>query len=49
LVTNKNNALVEYAVADNDTDIFVSKYILELPAKEQLIHFVNEEFSKMSK
>ena len=49
LVTNKNNALVEYAVADNDTDIFVSKYILELPTKEQLIHFVNEEFSKMSK
>ncbi|GHV17914.1 hypothetical protein FACS1894169_13850 [Bacteroidia bacterium] len=47
LVTNKNNALVEYATADNDKDIFVSKYMLELPTKEQLIRFVNEEFSKL--
>jgi predicted nuclease of restriction endonuclease-like (RecB) superfamily len=47
LVTNKNNALVEYATADNDKDIFVSKYVLELPTKEQLIRFVNEEFSKL--
>ena len=47
LVTDKNNALVEYAMADNDRDIFVSKYMLELPTQEQLIRFVNEEFSKL--
>ena len=48
LVTNKNNALVEYAMAENDKDIFVSKYMLELPPKEQLIRFVNDEYSKMA-
>jgi predicted nuclease of restriction endonuclease-like (RecB) superfamily len=47
LVTNKNNALVEYATADGDRDIFVSKYVLELPTKEQLIRFINEEISKI--
>jgi predicted nuclease of restriction endonuclease-like (RecB) superfamily len=47
LVTNKNNALVEYATADSDRDIFISKYVLELPTKEQLIRFVNEEISKL--
>jgi predicted nuclease of restriction endonuclease-like (RecB) superfamily len=47
LVTNKNNALVEYAIDDNDENIFVSKYILELPSKEQLIRYINEEISKI--
>jgi predicted nuclease of restriction endonuclease-like (RecB) superfamily len=47
LVTNKNNALVEYATADSDKEIFVSKYILNLPSKEQLIRFVNEEIAKI--
>ncbi|MDR1679019.1 MAG: PDDEXK nuclease domain-containing protein [Prevotellaceae bacterium] len=46
LVTNKDNALVEYAMADNDKDIFVSKYLLELPTKEQLIKFINQETNK---
>ncbi|HCC52812.1 MAG TPA: cytoplasmic protein [Porphyromonadaceae bacterium] len=47
LVTDKNNAIVEYAMADSDRDIFVSKYMLELPTQEQLIRFVNEEFTKL--
>ena len=47
LVTNKNNALVEFTTADNDKDIFVSKYLLGLPTKEQLIRFINEEVAKM--
>lgn len=47
LVTNKDNALVEYAMADNDRDIFVSKYLLELPSKEQLIQFINQETNKL--
>jgi hypothetical protein len=48
LVTNKNDALVEYAIAENDRDIFVSKYMLELPTKEQLVRYVYEEFSKIT-
>ncbi|MDR1671781.1 MAG: PDDEXK nuclease domain-containing protein [Alistipes sp.] len=47
LVTDKNQALVEYAMADSDRDIFVSKYMLELPTQEQLIRFVNEEVTKL--
>jgi len=41
-VTNKNSALVEYAVADSDRELFVSKYIVELPDKKQLEKFINE-------
>jgi predicted nuclease of restriction endonuclease-like (RecB) superfamily len=47
LVTNKNNSLVEYAIADSDKDIFVSKYMLELPSKEQLTKFISDEYSKI--
>ncbi len=47
LVTDKNQALVEYAMADSDRDIFVSKYMLELPTQEQLIRFVNEEVTRL--
>lgn len=43
LVTNANNALVEYATADNDNDIFVTKYLLQLPTKEQLLKFIERE------
>ncbi len=43
LVTNANQELVEYATADGDKDIFVSKYLLELPSKEQLINFIKNE------
>ena len=43
LVTNKNNALVEFATAGIDNHLFVSKYLLELPKKEQLEAFINNE------
>jgi predicted nuclease of restriction endonuclease-like (RecB) superfamily len=43
LVTEQNKALVEYAVADSDRDLFVSKYLLQLPKKEQLEAFINNE------
>ncbi len=46
LVTNKNNALVEYATAGMDNHLFVSKYLLELPKKEQLEAFINNELLK---
>lgn len=47
LVTNKNDALVEYATADIDHELFVSKYLVELPDKKQLIQFINEEYAKI--
>lgn len=43
LVTNQNKALVEYAIADSDLDIFVSKYQLQLPDKVELETFINNE------
>jgi predicted nuclease of restriction endonuclease-like (RecB) superfamily len=36
LCTEKDHALVEYALAGMDNDLFVSKYQLELPSKEVL-------------
>ncbi|MDR1022721.1 MAG: PDDEXK nuclease domain-containing protein [Prevotellaceae bacterium] len=47
LVTNRNNALIEYATADSDKEIFVSKYVLELPDKEQLAKFISNEYAKL--
>lgn len=46
LVTNKNNALVEFATGGIDNHLFVSKYLLELPKKEQLEAFINNELLK---
>lgn len=46
LVTDKDNALVEFATADSDKEIFVSKYLLELPSKEKLINFIKTEIAK---
>ena len=46
LITNKNNALVEFATAGIDNHLFVSKYLLELPKKEQLEAFINNELLK---
>jgi len=43
LVTNQNKTLVEYAIADSDLDIFVSKYQLQLPDKSKLEAFINNE------
>ncbi len=48
LVTNKNNALVEYAVADSDHELFISKYLVELPDKKDLERFINEEYAKIN-
>lgn len=45
LVTENDKELVEYAVADSDQDLFVSKYILELPSKNKLQEFIRKELS----
>jgi predicted nuclease of restriction endonuclease-like (RecB) superfamily len=46
LVTENNKELVEYAVADTDQDLFVSKYLLELPSTKQLEDFIRKELNK---
>jgi predicted nuclease of restriction endonuclease-like (RecB) superfamily len=43
LVTDKNNALVEYATAGMDENLFVKKYMLQLPKKEALLAFLKRE------
>ena len=40
LCTQKDHALVEYAIANMDNRLFVSKYQLELPRKEELERFL---------
>jgi predicted nuclease of restriction endonuclease-like (RecB) superfamily len=43
LVTDKNKTLVEYAVADSDKKLFVSKYQVQLPKKYELAAVINNE------
>ena len=45
-MTDKNQALVEYALADADQALFVSKYVLELPTKQALQDFLIKELKK---
>ena len=47
LVTNQNKTLVEYAIADSDLDIFVSKYQLQLPEKSEFETFINNELKSI--
>ena len=43
LCTQKDHALVEYALAAIDNQLFVSKYQLELPTKEELQRFLEDK------
>ena len=43
LCTEKGEKLVEYATAGMDNQLFVSKYLLELPKKEDLEKFIQKE------
>lgn len=45
LCTEKGKQLVEYATAGMDNNLFVSKYLLELPKKEELAAFIQKEIS----
>ena len=47
MVTNKNKALVEYATAGMDNKLFVSKYLMHLPDKEELQQFVQNELKHL--
>jgi len=43
LCTQKDHSLVEYALAGMDNNLFVSKYQLELPKKEDMQKFIEEQ------
>jgi len=46
LCTDKNHVLAEYALAGMDDRLFVSKYQLELPGKESMQRFMEEQLQK---
>ncbi|MDI6794758.1 MAG: PDDEXK nuclease domain-containing protein [bacterium] len=47
LCTQKDHALVEYALAGLDNALFVSKYQLELPKKEDIQRFLEEKIREV--
>ena len=47
LCTQKNHALVEYALAGMDNHLFVSKYQLELPKKEEMQRFLAQQMREV--
>lgn len=49
LCTEKGNKLVEYALSGMDEKLFVSKYLLQLPSKEVLQNFIENEMKKHAK
>lgn len=48
LCTQKDHTLVEYALAGLDNNLFVSKYQLELPSKEDIKRFLEENMKEVS-
>lgn len=48
LCTHKNHALMEYALAGMDNQLFVSRYQTELPRKEELERFIEHELQEYS-
>ena len=47
LCTQKDHALVEYALAGMNNKLFVSKYQLELPKKEDMQKFIEEQMKEV--
>jgi predicted nuclease of restriction endonuclease-like (RecB) superfamily len=47
LCTEKGTQMVEYAMAGMTQKLFVSKYLVELPSKETLAKFLENELSKL--
>ena len=46
LCTHKNHSLVEFALAGMDNRLFVSKYQLELPKREEIERFLEEKLQE---
>ncbi len=47
LCTQKDHSLVEYATAGMDNKLFISKYKLELPTKEEIQKFLNKQMREI--
>jgi hypothetical protein len=47
LCTKKDHALVEYALAGMDNQLFVSKYQFELPKKQAILQFLKEQLKEL--
>jgi hypothetical protein len=47
LCTGKNQTLVEYALAGMDNHLFVSRYLLALPGREELQRFVQDQVAEL--
>ena len=46
LCTDRDSTLVEYALAGMDNNLFVSKYLLELPSKEEMQAFLEKSLNQ---
>lgn len=47
LCSDKNHVLAEYALAGMDNQLFVSRYQLELPKKEEMQRFIDEQLQSL--
>ena len=47
LVTSQNKALVEYATAGMEENLFVRNYLVQLPSKEELKNYIENELSQI--
>jgi len=47
LCTGKDHALVQYATANMDNRLFVSKYAVELPSQDELVKFIQARHLEM--
>ncbi len=47
LCTDKNHTLAEYALAGMDNNLFVSKYLLQLPKKDEMEKFIEEKIKEI--
>jgi hypothetical protein len=48
LCTDRDHALVEYALTAVDNRLFVSKYQLELPSKVEIERFIDEKSRQLT-
>ncbi|MEA3496857.1 MAG: PDDEXK nuclease domain-containing protein [Bacteroidota bacterium] len=47
LVADKDHALVKYATAGMDENLFVQQYLIQLPSKEQLEKYIDNELKNL--
>ncbi len=47
LCTEKGKKLVDYALAGMDKNLFISKYLVELPTEQQFISFITNDLKKL--